>query len=921
MDRTVVGRAAELTAVEALLDRAHNGSAALVLDGEAGIGKTTLWLAGVKRAETRGYEVLRCRPAETESALPFVSLGDLLEPVLAEVLPVLPATQRLALETALARVEPAKSFGQLAVSRAALAVVRHLASVRPVLLAIDDVQWLDPASAGICEFVARRLTALPVRLLVARRSERELPPPLELAKALEPGRLTSRRVGPLGAAELDQLLRSGLELSLPRPRLLELQRISGGNPFYALEIARSLARRGVGSGDEITVPDSLAELVRDRLAELSADARDAVLLTAAAAQPRTRLVENAAGGSDGLAEAISRGVLVLEEGRLRFSHPLLGSVTYESAAPWEQREAHLRLARFETEPERQARHLALGTEEPDETVAGELEKAAGLAAARGAPATAAFLAQHAARLTPPPADDDRRRRLSEAAEYHIASGDRPRGRSILRRIVAELPAGPERADLLWRLADAGGIDLQESIRLSEQALEEAGDEPAVCARIHTALGVFSWIVGDLARSATHSRQAAAFAELAGDDLLVAISIGELSHVEVVLGRPFRADEMERALELERRLEGFPPYLRPSFQLGVILMYTDELDTARPLLEAELARVESAGEESARIGVLVRLAELELRAGRWTEAARSARDSMTMALQAGIDQEQSVGLMIHGLVQAHIGNLDEARRAAESALAITKETGDGVVAVRSMGVLGFVELSRGDSVAALEWLSPAADRLRALGTGELSISQVVQNEIEALVALGRVEEAEETISFVEEKGRPAGRAWHEAVAQRGRALVASARGDVEAARTHLDRALLAQERLPQPFELGRTLLAQGAIERRAKNRGQAREVLTRALELFDDLGASLWAEKAAAELARIPGRTPADGALSETQRRIAELVVAGRSNKEIAASLFVSVRAVESNLTKIYAKLGIHSRTELAGRHRAPSRRP
>jgi DNA-binding CsgD family transcriptional regulator len=201
----------------------------------------------------------------------------------------------------------------------------------------------------------------------------------------------------------------------------------------------------------------------------------------------------------------------------------------------------------------------------------------------------------------------------------------------------------------------------------------------------------------------------------------------------------------------------------------------------------------------------------------------------------------------------------------------------------------------------------------LGVGELSVSGVVQNEIEALVALGRLEDAEETIAFVEEKGRPAERAWHEAVAGRGRALVAAAHGDVDGARANLGQALRAHERLPQPFELGRTRLAQGRIERRAKNRRVAREALTEALELFDRLGAPLWAEKAAAELARIPGRGPASGALSETEQRVAELVAEGLTNKEIAARLYVTVRAVEANLTRIYRKLDVGSRADLVRR--------
>ena len=453
--------------------------------------------------------------------------------------------------------------------------------------------------------------------------------------------------------------------------------------------------------------------------------------------------------------------------------------------------------------------------------------------------------------------------------------------------------------------------------MSEQALAEAGEQPALSAEIHTALGIFTWIAGQLERSAEHTRQAATFAELAGDDQLVAISLGEVCHAEVVLGKPVPEQEMARAVALEEDLDGVPYYLRPSYQLGVMRMYTDDLERARPLLRAELRRIDSLGDEAARPGVLFRLAELELRIGSWAESARYAREAMEIALQAGIDQEQSVGLMVHGLVQAHLGNLDDATASAETALAITEETGDRVVAIRCLGVLGFIELSRDDPVAALHRLSPARDELRRLGVGELSISQVVNNEIEALVAVGRLTDAEETIGYVEDKGRSSGRAWHRAVGERGLALVAAARGDFESARRHLELALEAHERLPQPFELGRTQLARGQIERRERRRGPARESLTAALQLFDQLGAPLWAEKAAAELARIPGRARGSGELTETERRVAELVAEGFSNKEVAAKLFVTVRTVEANLSKVYAKVGVRSRTELASRLSRP----
>jgi predicted ATPase len=227
MGSTVVGREAELRTIERLIEDDAPGATALVLDGEAGIGKTTVWLAGVERARERGYRVLSCRPAETEVSLPYVSLGDLLEPVGEEV------AGHAALAAALGRGGQTAP-GRLEVSRASLAVLRTLAGRAPLLVAVDDVQWVDAASAAVLGFVLRRVADAPLRILVARRSERDAAAPLGLARAVEG--LTMLRIGPLEPGDLDRLLRSTLDLQLPRPRLLELHRVSAGNPFYALEI-------------------------------------------------------------------------------------------------------------------------------------------------------------------------------------------------------------------------------------------------------------------------------------------------------------------------------------------------------------------------------------------------------------------------------------------------------------------------------------------------------------------------------------------------------------------------------------------------------------------------------------------------------------------------------------------------------------
>ena len=255
------------------------------------------------------------------------------------------------------------------------------------------------------------------------------------------------------------------------------------------------------------------------------------------------------------------------------------------------------------------------------------------------------------------------------------------------------------------------------------------------------------------------------------------------------------------------------------------------------------------------------------------------------------------------------------------LAIAERVGDAIFTAQNRGVLGFVELSLGDAVAAHEVLEPAVELLLDMGVGEFSIFPVMQNEIEALVALGHLDRAEELVDVLERIGRANDRAWALAVSARGRALVLAASGDLAGARASIERALREHERLPDPFERARTLLARGIIERRAKQKRVARDVLDEALALFERLGAVLWAEKTRDELRRLGLRT-APAELTETESRIAELAAAGRTNREIAETLFVTVKTVEANLSRVYRKLGVRSRTELARRvAREPAARP
>jgi len=258
--------------------------------------------------------------------------------------------------------------------------------------------------------------------------------------------------------------------------------------------------------------------------------------------------------------------------------------------------------------------------------------------------------------------------------------------------------------------------------------------------------------------------------------------------------------------------------------------------------------------------------------------------------------------------------DEGCALAREALEQSERTGSRLTALRALGTLGFCDISDAKPDDAWRVLEPAATELQVLGVGEISIFGVAPDALEALAALGRLDEAAALADWIEAQGAAANRAWHRVVAARGRALVAAASGDDDGAREALAAAFAAHDELPQPFELGRTLLTQGRIDRRAKRWAAARRALVQALETFDAVGAGRWSEQAATELARVPGRgRSTEVGLSQTERRIAGLVADGLSNKEVAATMFISVRTVEANLSKVYAKLGVRSRTELARR--------
>jgi DNA-binding CsgD family transcriptional regulator len=916
----ILGRDAELAQVRDFLGSVSGRPSALMLEGRAGIGKTTLWHAGVSFARARGHRVLSCRAAESEARLSYAALGDLFD----FELPDLPAPQQRALDAALLRAEvEGAPPDQRAVSVASLGALRALATSGPVIIAIDDVQWLDAPSARVLAFVVRRLEDAPVRILVALRVGSG-GDPLGLGQAGPAPSLQRVAIGPLDEEAMTRLLRDRTRGDLTHPILLRLHRISEGNPFFALEIARALAGQGVrpAPGEPLPVPEDLQALLGARLAALPSIAADGLLVVAAAARPTEELVIAAAARSDrasaGIGRAEEAGVLQRAGGRIGFTHPLLGSAVYAAATPQARRSVHRRLADLAVDPEERARHLALAASGPHPEVVRALEEAGWHARARGAPDAAAELLELARRMTPPEDGAGLLRRSVEAAEYHFDAGDATRATALLQEAIATARPGGERARIIFRLASISWMHMGRVQELSERALREAGEDAALRAAIFEHLAWVGIYRGDLGVAAEHARASRQWAQRITDPAIRADSLSTFAMVEFLLGRPPQ-DLMAEAVRLEDlAMQEGPASQTTVFTAsrtchGLQLLWAGELDAAREVLHQELTVYERLGRYVVRDELLCYLAEVECRAGNWEAAARHAQEAYEIDIESGRVLGQGHMLFPKALVAALKGDVDMARSDAEEGLRQCLQNQDTLDASCHRAVLGFLELSLSNPTAAIERLEPVLAFLDRMGSPEPGIIPCVPDAIEALVSLGRLEEAEGLLDRLERQGPAQDRPWAVAAAARARGMLTAARGDLPAARAALERALEEHRRVPQPFELARTLLVKGEVERRAKQKRAARSALEQALGIFQALGAPLWAQRARADLARVGGVVPASGELTPTEQRIAELVGEGMKNREVADALFISVKTVEANLSRIFHKLGVRSRSELVRR--------
>ncbi len=918
VQEAILGRERELLIVERFIRGASESPSVLLVRGKPGIGKTTMWLGAIDAASSAGYRVLSSRSVEAEARMSFTTLGDLLAGVLEETGHELPEPQRQAIDAALLRVGNVRP-DRLAVSLATSTLLRSLGEAGPVLLAIDDIQWIDPASAKVLSFAIRRLRTEPIGVLASLRVAPGSDDPLGLQRtsAEPPCRILDMKA--LDVPSLSQLLRLRLGADLPHTLMARIHAVCDGNPFYGLEIGHALLERDAlpAPSEPLPIPDDLRTLLGSRLASLSADVRNTLLLLAAAVRPTIGLVVSASQRSGhartNLDEAVASGMIGLDDETVRFTHPLLASTIYSDASSEERRTAHRRLAHAVVDDEERVRHLALAARGPDEEVAAALDLAASTASARGAPDSAADLEDLAVRLTPAADQGSIRSRSLRVSTYRFSAGDVRAAREVLEGLIDATPIGPERAGLRFELSNLVWNDVERVRRLLAEAREDAGEEMSVelDSRVELAMGWVGQMGGDLAEGSRHGRNALAAAEALDAPHLVIEALTFLGFDEFLMGRPTRST-LERAISLTDAVGPRPVKIDSARRVwGATLMWSGALDEARAELERDHAETVRSGGLTYQWEELVYLAELELRAGNWDLAARYALEGLESTLETGLEEAREVHLWSTALIAAHRGDIETARANASEGLRIAEAHGDVFHVVTNRSALGFLELSLENAQGAHGWLGPLVELTERWGLGQPSVFPFLADEIEALVILGDLDGAAALLNRLETQGETLGSALALATGARCRASLAGASQDPEKALDAIEEALAYHTQVPQPFDLARTLLAAGEILRRSKKKAAARVHLERALGIFEELGAQIWSVRTREALSRVGGRAPSPTALTETERKVAELVGTGKTNAEVAALLFMSVNTVRSNLRRIYGKLGIRSRGELS----------
>jgi DNA-binding CsgD family transcriptional regulator len=611
-----------------------------------------------------------------------------------------------------------------------------------------------------------------------------------------------------------------------------------------------------------------------------------------------------------LATAQQQEFLVLDEDLgVRFAHPLIGSAVYASMSPLSRRDLHARLAEHATDPDDRARHLALSTDEADALVADELEGAAMRARDRGAFDLCADFAAHSLRLTPGPDEPDAYRRAMLEIDARARGGEMRQALGLADRLIDTLPSGPRRSEALLQRSYLEDEDMDAGEARLLQALDEAEGEESLRGTILDQLGwARGMLRGDLRGGLAYAEESARIADRIADPELQMLSgaraiMGSLAGVR----QPAR---FARAVELETEIGKPSQWDSPRALQGEDLLWAGELARATSLFEAVYADAVRSGEELLRPYCLYDLALADCAAGNLREAEERSREAVDAARDAEDTWAENLLLHPQALAQAWLGHAADARRSVARHLEDSKRRGHLLGIVRARSTVGLLCLSEGDGDAAARELVETVQMLDEMGIANPGAIPALPDAVDALAHAGDVARAESLLARLEEQASALDAPWPRAAVQRAHGVLQLSKGEADRACELLEQATVSFGRLGYRPDAARAALAWGRALLRGGRRTAATAVLADAREDFESMGAALWSQRAAQELERAsPGRS-AEG-LTVTERRIAGLVADGMKNRQIAEALFVSVATVEAHLTRIYRKLDVRSRSELA----------
>jgi len=902
------GRESEIKRIEELIAAgAASEGGTLVIEGDAGAGKTAL-LEAVGR-EATSMRHLKTSGLEAESSLPFSALAELAEWLLDGV-SALPGPQAAAIEGALALGPPAPG-DRFAVCAGFLTLLTNAADDRPLLVIVDDAHWLDPASAECLGYAARRLEGKPIAMLVAARAE-------------EPHAFARSGVAHLPLPGLDRgaarsLLRD-IAPAMPMDVSEQLLDAAAGNPLALIELPGLLSddqRLGVVALDEPLAPGvSLQRVFERRIERLPSRTRDALLVAATAFTPSLEPILAACGalGIDAAAlePAEADAVVRLSPERIEFGHPLLRGAVYQGAPPPERRRVHRALSEHADEDSR-AWHLAAATLDPDAEVADALEATAHRAAARGAHAASADALERAARLSED--REARSRRLLAAGLAAAMGGAYDRGVALLEP-AAEIDDPVLRASVRHLLALVtlnGGVRsaLDNHAMLTEEAERIRDIDPTEAAAMHADAGVTAAVLGNCRLVLDSAERAAA---VLPDDAPATTRCQVLSILGMGLALRGRTAEGREALDEAGALLPEVDPLTPAAQSISLALGGRHCTGQERELRDEESSLAAAAREAGAIGLFpyyqLMVADSAYRMGDWHAAERDIAEAVEGAEESSQLGPLSIALVIAARLHAATGDEEAARAEVERAFEVAEPPAYGSPVGWGNATLGFLELALDRTAEAIVELEQAEQVLEIAGLEDPVAVPWAPDLVEAYSRAGRDDDARRVVSKLAAQAERSGTPLAVALASRCEGLVAEA-GFEDA----FERALDLHAEAGSPFEHARTLLAFGSRLHRARRRADARERLREALETFERLGATPWAERAQAELRaagavkRAPVGDPDE--LTAQEARVALAVARGATNREVAAELFLSPKTIEFHLGRVYRKLGIHSRTELA----------